>query len=256
MQISFSFTPSHKITTANVNFYATPFTHPARTLIEHDFIYILEGEWGFQLGAEKYLAKKDTLLILGAGIPHRGVSPCAPKTKTMYFHVSADALDGADFGFLLQSEYTACGRGIKKLFSEIVQAFLAGNAKKADRLFQVLLCDLESLDIQGTDVADAIKHAIHANPERFLSNEELASSLNVSLKTAENKFRKKFGTGIHAYTLQFKMQEALSYFDLFPEISIKEVSANLGFYDEYHFSKQFKRFVGISPGQYKKQMKE
>ncbi len=256
MQISFSHTPSHKITTANVNFYATPFTHPARTLSEHDFIYILEGEWEFQLGNERLRAQKDALLILGAGIPHRGISPCAPKTKTMYFHVSADALDGTGAGFLLQSEYTACGRGIKKLFSEIVQAHLSGNTKKADRLFQVLLCDLESVATEGTDVAEAIKHAIHVSPERFISNEELANSLNVSLKTAENKFRKKFGMGIHAYTLQFKMQEALSYFNLFPEISIKEVSANLGFYDEYHFSKQFKRIMGVSPGKYKKQRKE
>ncbi len=255
MQISFSPTPSHQITTANVNFYVSPFIHPQRTLQEHDFIYILEGEWGFQLGKEKYLAQKDTLLILGAGIPHRGTTPCMPKTKTMYFHVAPDAQDGTGKGFLLQSEYMACGRGVKKLFSEIVQAHLAGNAKKADRLFQVLLCDLESFATQETDVADAIKHAIHANPERFLSNEDLAKVLNVSLKTAESKFRKKFGMGIHAYALQFKVQEALSFFDLFPEISIKEVSANLGFYDEYHFSKQFKRITGISPGKYKKQRK-
>lgn len=251
MQLSFSFNPGHQITTANVNFYATPFTHPKRTLAEHDFIYILEGAWDFQLGNETYRAEKDTLLILGAGIPHGGISPCAPKTKTMYFHVTPDALDGSGAGFLLQSEYTACGRGVKKLFSEIVQSHLAGNTKKADRLFQVLLCDLEAAATDRYDVADAVKHAIHATPERFLSNEELAKSLNVSLKTAESKFRKKFGMGIHAYTLHFKVQEALSYFDLFPEISIKEVSANLGFYDEYHFSKQFKRVMGVSPGKYK-----
>ena len=53
--------------------------------------------------------------------------------------------------------------------------------------------------------------------------------------------------------LEYKIKEAISYFDMFPEMSIKETAYNLGFYDEYHFSKQFKRIVGVSPHKYKKE---
>ena len=76
---------------------------------------------------------------------------------------------------------------------------------------------------------------------------------NVSVKTAETKFKSVQGKTIHQYMLDFKIKEAISYFDIFPEISIKEIAYNLGLYHEYHFSKQFKKIIGISPSNYKKQ---
>ena len=57
--------------------------------------------------------------------------------------------------------------------------------------------------------------------------------MNVSVKTAESKFKAAFGKTIHQYMLDFKIQEAMSYFDRFDEISVKEVAYNLGFCDEY-----------------------
>ena len=54
--------------------------------------------------------------------------------------------------------------------------------------------------------------------------------------------------------LDFKIKEAASYFEIFPEMSVKEASKNLGFYDEYHFSRQFKKIMGMSPMKYKRQL--
>ena len=76
--------------------------------------------------------------------------------------------------------------------------------------------------------------------------------LKISVKTAENKFKAAFSTTIHRYMLTYKTEEAISYFKTFPHMTIKEIAYNLGFYDEYHFSKQFKKVTGISPKEYKK----
>lgn len=65
-------------------------------------------------------------------------------------------------------------------------------------------------------------------------------------------FKAVQGQTIHQYMLEYKMKEAIAYSDIFPEISIKEIAYNLGFYDEYHFSRQFKKIIGISPSRYKK----
>lgn len=249
----------HKITEANINYYRVPFVHPARKMGDHDFIYMLDGEWKIGQNDEIYSLKKDTLLILSANCEHYGASACQADTKTMYFHVAAEPGDAfaegtGKSGEMLDSCMDVTGkRRVKKIFHEIVMAKLSGSERKAGILFDLLICELQDFkrQIPETAVAEKIKAIIHQNPEHFYSNAELARLAGVSLKNAEVKFRTLFGVTIHQYMLQFKMEQAILYWKDFPEMSVKEVAYNLGFYDEYHFSRQFKSRMGVSPQQYK-----
>ena len=254
MKIPFSKDKLHRITEANVNYYASAFVHPRRKMSDHDFIYMLDGEWKIGQNSEEYELRKDTLLILAADNLHYGISPCLPGTKTMYFHVSVEAEDADSQSFLSENLFVNASKGIKKIFSEIVRSVLSGNERRASLYFELLLCELEGRAVSSSDsaVAVKIKHIIHENPERFFSNSELAQAVGVSLKTAETKFKVMFGKTIHSYSLDFKIREAVSYLEMFPEMSIKEIAYNLGFYDEYHFSNRFRKTMGISPAAYKK----
>ena len=227
-------------------------------MAEHDFIYMLEGEWKIGQNDEVFHLQKNSLLILSANNTHFGVEPCQAGTKTMYFHVKSE---NGDFS-IKETENVAAlnslidvskNKTIKKYFSYIVNSKLSGNERKADLYFELLLNELQENDFNksNTEIADKIKNLIHSAPEKFFSNNELAQKTNVSVKTAENKFKEKFGITIHKYILDFKIKEAKAYFDMFPDISIKEIGFNLGFYDEYHFSKQFKNITGISPSKYR-----
>jgi AraC-like DNA-binding protein len=247
----------HTVTEANINFYSSPFVHPRRKMEEHDFIYVLEGEWKFGQKDEYYHMKKNSLLILPANEEHFGAEPCSAKTKTMYFHVKYIPED-RDGGICLQSLFEDCGNGIKKIFSSIVHSVLSGNARRASLYFELLLCELLDHSDNGTDtrISVKIRNMIHDNPELFFANSELANAVNVSVKTAENKFKATYGVTIHQYALDFKIKEAMNYFEVFPDVSIKEVAYNLGFYDEYHFSRQFKRSTGLSPKSYRQKLKQ
>jgi len=256
MNINFKSFKGRTITEANINYYASPFVHPRRKMKEHDFIYMLSGEWKIGQNNKSYSLKKDSLLILSAGETHYGITPCTENTKTMYFHISAK--DGDNISLTdnsLKTFYDTSGnKNIKKIFYDIVESKLSGNEKRASVLFELLLIELETLNKHNSnaEIGEQIKNIIHKNPEKFFSNKHLADLTGVSTKTAENKFKTLYGITIHQYILNFKIEQAISYIRNFPEMPIKEIAFNLGFYDEYHFSKQFKKITGSAPTHYSK----
>ena len=254
MKLFFEKECRRRVTEANINYYAMPFIHPERKMADHDFIYMLEGEWKIGQNDEVFTLKKDSLLILSANNRHFGVAPCKKDTKTMYFHLSADAGDLCDTadGFPCFIDASA-NKNIKRIFHDTVEAKLSGNEHKAGLLSELLLCELmtENNLAEQNPISDRIINTIRRSPEKFFSNKELAEKLDVSVKTAENKFKSTCGITIHQYILKFKAEQAVSYFKNFPEMQIKEVAYNLGFYDEYHFSKQFKKVMGVSPTEYR-----
>lgn len=252
----------HRILDANINFYRMPFVHPERVLEEHDFIYLLEGEWKFGQNEETFTLQKDQILILTAGNHHFGLAPCSVNTKTMYFHVSREIgdrprLDGEivpENSVLVETLMdVSANKKIKKTFLSIVNSKLSGDERKASIYFDLLLCELSEKQLYASQskAETKIMNIIHNNPEKFFSNAELAQMVNISVKTAENKFKARYQKTIHQYMLEFKVHEAISYFNNFPQMGVKEIAYNLGFYDEYHFSKQFKKITGVSPSKYK-----
>ena len=255
MGYSFAPTPRRTVSEANINYYAVPFIHPARTMQEHDFIYMLDGEWTFGQNGEIYTLKKNQLLILGAGQSHTGLAPCTAGTRTMYFHVSAaadDTFSRLEEGIPPLLDVSE-NRDVKKLFYALVSAKTTGDGRRASVLFDLLLCELTKTERHAADdeIGQRILHIIRKYPERSPSNAELAAQCGVSVKTAEAKFKAICGVTIHQYILQYKIEQAATFLRHFPEMSVKEIAYNLGFYDEYHFSRRFKQATGYSPTAYR-----
>ena len=61
-------------------------------------------------------------------------------------------------------------------------------------------------------------------------------------------FRRHYGVTPRAFHLHFRL--ALARHSLRAGASLAEVAASCGFVDQSHFTKQFKRLVGVTPGQY------
>lgn len=125
----------------------------------------------------------------------------------------------------------------------------------ADHLFSVFLCDL--LDGQYAPKSrnerpflEAVLERMHASLTGTLDLDELAREQGIDKAYLIRRFKQATGIPPHRYFLDLKLKNAA--FQLrhgnFP---IKAIAADLGFYDEFHFSKQFKLCFQVSPTDYR-----
>lgn len=63
-------------------------------------------------------------------------------------------------------------------------------------------------------------------------------------------FNKTCGVSPHGYLMTLRINHAKK--ELLKDMSIAEVAAEVGFYDQSHFSKTFKQYMGITPDYYRK----
>jgi len=83
-----------------------------------------------------------------------------------------------------------------------------------------------------------------------ISLEDLASIANLSAFHLTRIFRQAIGLPPHAYQAQVRLDHARRL--LSQGLSVSYVASETGFFDQAHFTHQFKRYFGVTPGIYMK----
>ena len=264
MSCIFELNMGRKIIVAGQNVFLTPMKHPSGELNEHVISYVVKGEWKLKIGDETINAKADSLFIQPARVSRIGVENCPAGTHTMYLHFSVAEgdkygedlhLPGSERGVCINTLTNAKDNPqIKKLIIRIIDEENKGNSLKALAYLNALLCELSE-----SAIYDRSKYTLGANIKKMLvnqatspSNKEIAKALGVGVRTAETAFKDCFGITIHQFQLKEKIEHAKFCLEYYPDMKIIDLALNLGFYDEFHFSRQFKKIVGISPSEYRK----
>ncbi|MCD8739993.1 AraC family transcriptional regulator [Mucilaginibacter roseus] len=103
---------------------------------------------------------------------------------------------------------------------------------------------------ESTDVITLSINYMRANLDKKLTVDDMANQHKLSSSYFSIIFRKATGMPPIDYFINLKMQKACQL--LFSEeIRIKTVASNLGYEDQYYFSRLFKKFMGMSPEQYR-----
>ena len=79
----------------------------------------------------------------------------------------------------------------------------------------------------------------------------LASLENLSNSRYVTVFKNQIGKSPNEYIIDLRLQLAKSLLDN-TNMSIRQISENIGYTDQYFFSRLFKRHIGVSPQGYRK----
>ena len=95
----------------------------------------------------------------------------------------------------------------------------------------------------------------HIYEPDLLKQEFLSSKFNLSLNYIGEYFKKQTGESLQQFIINYKLnlvQLRVSYSDL----TIGEIADELGFTDESHLSRLFKKYYGVTPSAYRKESRK
>lgn len=149
----------------------------------------------------------------------------------------------------------------EELFSCLVSKI---NSDKKDSPAELLACEgllkyLLSFFLSGADTEATPEAArfipvlqyIDTNFNSHITNNELSSIMYLSSTYFSNLFTKQFGITPQQYIQQKRMNKAALLL-LESNKNIREIAFTCGFESEAYFNRSFHKFMGISPGRYRK----
>lgn len=220
-------------------------------------------------GPDEFLMQPGDVLLFAAGRSYLSLRPETPyRAMNILFEPEAGdrllpappAADAAGCAVVVRTRLV-CRRepAILRLFEEIV--FLARSssrlrALKASVLLGQLLVELgqRSAEARG-ERSGAIDYAaalVERRLNRTLPLDELAAQVGLSRRALTRRFRQETGRSIVAFQMEARVRMALSLLDMHPNIRLRELADTLGFCDEFHFSRTFKKRIGLSPAEYRR----
>lgn len=236
---------------------------------QHILIYCTEGEGWYEINNQRTKVSKGQFFIIESGTPHIYVASEKVPWSIYWLHFTGEKSDlfSSFYNRLHKIDDSPNARYNDRiqLFEEIYQNLEMGYS--IENLQYTTLCLWHFLGslrfipqfreinkvIQGNVVQEAISF-MKKNLEKKLTLEDISNSVNYSSSHFGQVFSQKSGYTPLNYFNQLKIQRACQLLD-FSTLKIKEISDQLGFYDQYHFSKVFYKHMGETPSTYKKKNK-
>ncbi len=102
------------------------------------------------------------------------------------------------------------------------------------------------------DVIDKLIAYMSNNVEKNISMDEFAAKCGFSTSTLFKLFKRKMNSSPMDFFIHLKMQYACKSL-IVSSMKVKSIAARFGYDDPYYFSRIFKKHIGLSPSDYRKE---
>lgn len=264
------------------DYYCEEWELKKRKISDYEFLYFTEGEGAFTIEDRNYTVRKNDLLLFKPGLYHSGKSTRAPfgflcmhfdifiaKASNMgscswdlqydaiplkpvkyykadidfpeFVHIPEGSHTGALFNKII-IEKKKQEKGCKMMAgTHFTEMFLGLLRQRADSCLQQ--------DYNG-EIAGIIEF-IKRNYATKIYLMDISHEVHLQPSYISGLFKRHTGVTISEYITIYRISKAKKLL-LEKDGKISEVAYETGFYDVHHFSTTFKKYEGLSPGEYKK----
>ena len=114
---------------------------------------------------------------------------------------------------------------------------------------RISLGDVATRDGVGRpDLADALRSFLDAHLFESITLADASAILDASANQLARAFSTAFRIAPHAYVIGRRLDAARTR--ILDGQALADVAAEVGFYDQAHLTRRFKRFLGVTPGQF------
>ena len=230
------------------------FTH---TLKYQEIVFHLSGVSTLRFNGNIFNIEKDTVRFLPKCTPSEYIVEKAERGDCIAVAFDTDVPVSEEAFTVKVNENTKIKNMFKKLFSVWVSKN-AGYYFECVSLLYNIFAELQKQDYLPQKTYNKIKPAIEYIEENFLTQKISVSNLAEKCKISEaylkKLFIKRFGVPPAKYIIQLKINYACDLL-LYEKYSITQVAEICGYENIYYFSRQFKKYMGITPTDFIKKYK-
>ncbi|WP_063565628.1 AraC family transcriptional regulator [Paenibacillus sp. O199] len=238
------------------------------------FIYIVQGQGSISLDEDIHIFKRFYLLHAGKGSRIRIE---AGQDEVTYYYIlyrgsmspkaSKEIQNNYDMNNPFQLPYAYQPLAPINLYRHVVSMYEEWSRRQVFERFHVKIFFyqfvytlVQQLKLQGVtskekDMVEEIIQYIHEHFNESISLESLAEQWNYSIQYLSKQFKLRTGRSPIEYVIQARMAKAKELM-IRTDATAQEIASSVGYSDVFYFTRLFKKQVGMTPGQYKKKMKE
>lgn len=228
-------------------------------------IYNVAGEGIINIGQASYVLKPDQFIIIPKDIPHSYYSDMQKPWSIYWIHFTGVKSKLFDrFGLQpISIERSATSRInerlnlIDEIFRNLERGFGTETLEYVNMLLQHLLTSFTHVNqfrlvneaVEKDPIGKSINYMLE-NLQSSLRLNQLAEEVKLSTSHYSRLFVEQTGHSPIDYFNQLKMQRACRFLDN-SNLTVAEISRELGFGDQFYFSRIFKKVMSVSPLKYK-----
>ncbi len=236
-----------------------------RVLQEYQINYITEGEGIIETRNGIYPVKEGSMILLRPDMWHRYCPLPGKGWKEHYVGFAGEAVKKLIDTSEVMTDAPVISIGMKEnivqnfqeIFSNIILE-RPGYQQICSGLVVYILGQIISIkkneNLMHSQLEKAIQKAcliIRDNPTKNLNMESLADDVKVNYSLFRKAFKKYTGLSPMQYHTSLRMKQAIHLLTN-TDLSVKEISFNLGFCSVFYFSKLFKEKTNRTPSEFRR----